>query len=156
MLGGKRPNHLINTKNKNQNQNFEIKSELKPEINPEINPEIKPENKKKINLKNNYDMHDILKDKFFIRLLIESPGKFYIKNNTFIFNEEENLYQVFFESKDIDKKYIKKFDNIQNKLTLEIPMFKNGNKYAIIIHVNLNTRCNDSDIINCNFFIKSY
>jgi hypothetical protein len=76
--------------------------------------------------------------------------KFMVKNDTFVFDGEKNLHQVFLELKNIEKKYIKKYNEDNKILTLEIPMKKKGSVYIIVIDVDLTK----NGIIDCNYMIK--
>lgn len=85
-------------------------------------------------------------------LKMKSPGKFLVQNDMTMYNEEEQTYQIFFELKNIEDRYIKNYDSDNNILILELPMKKKGSYISVIIRIDLNKR--KDGIIECPFWIK--
>jgi hypothetical protein len=178
MFGRKRPNDLIYGKNNGDNlsvseieKQIENLNNIKKEIMEKekiINVQVEEKNvyieeKNTGNLllsknviaqnkifKNIENIDETNKNTIICRLLMSSPGKFMVKNDTFVFDGEKNLHQVFLELKNIEKKYIKKYNEDNKILTLEIPMKKKGSVYIIVIDVDLTK----NGIIDCNYMIK--
>lgn len=174
MFGRKRPNDLIYGKNNGSNLSVteiekqienlnNIKREIfeREKIIKSKTYEKKEENmeellsskniivQKKI-FKNINNIDETNKNTITCRLLMISPGKIMVKNDTLIFDGEKDLYQIFLELKNIEKKYIKKYNENNKILTLEIPMKKQGSIFTIVFDVDLNK----NGIIDCNYMIK--
>jgi len=175
MFGGKRPNNLIygssisdidaqiNKLNIIKNNMIQNKDNLNLNLNIQnkdsiVNIQNKNKNKDEdsiVNIQNKDSIFNQINQEKInsvtCRILMDAPGIFFVENDTFLFNEENeevNMYQIYFQLKNIKKTYYKKY--IQNILTLEIPMKKNGNIIMIIINVDLS----QTDIINCNYTMK--
>ncbi len=68
----------------------------------------------------------------------------------FLFDEEKQIFQIYFEMKTINKKYIKIYNEEKNLLTLEIPMKKKGNIINVIFDVDITK----DGIVDCNYSTK--
>ena len=129
-----KPNTKLNTKPVQPNTKANAKTNIKPKNKSTIKPEIKL----------------TIKENIIFRLIMESPGQFVVKNNTYIFNQEENTYQIYFKLNDIDNKYIKHYNN--DIITMEIPMKKLGT--YIIVVIKLDLKLKNNDVIDCQYRTK--
>ena len=95
---------------------------------------------------------DVNKNNIYFLLKMKFPGKFLVQNDMSMYNEEDQTYQILFELKNIEDKYIKNYDSNDNILILELPMKKKGSYINVIININLNKQ--KDGIIECPFWIK--